>query len=122
MNLSEEQDIKVAFKNLSWTRVVALKEFEEGSTRCYKLTDDILEGLKEMEEIELTDLSMLLTHFDPIRWQAQNPHPHLCVYKLNPEQLKDWGEVVTEIRQKIVKKAENYKLYSTGSQASLPQS
>ena len=65
-----------------------------------------------MEEIELSELSMLLTHFDPVRWQAQNPQPHWSVYKLNPEQLKDWGAVVTEIRKKIVKKAENYKQYS----------
>ena len=76
------------------------------------MTDDVLEGLAEMEDIELSDLSMLLTYFDPVRWQAQNPQPHWCVYKLNAEQLKDWGAVVTEIRKKIVEKAAQYKQYS----------
>ena len=55
---------------------------------------------------------MLLTHFDPVRWQARNPQPHWAVYKLNQEQLKDWGEVVTEIMKKINMKAETYKFYS----------
>ena len=68
MELLVEQEIEVAFKNLRWTRVVALKEFEDGSTRCFKLTDDILAGRKEMEDMELSELSQLLTYFDPIKW------------------------------------------------------
>ena len=65
-----EQEIKKAFKNMSWTRVIALSEFEEDSTRVFKMTDDVLGGKAEMEEIELSDLSLLLTYFDPVRWQA----------------------------------------------------
>jgi len=57
-------------------------------------------------------LPQLCAFFDPIRWQEQNPHPHLSVWKLNAEQLKDWGEVATDIRKSINKKAENYKFYS----------
>ena len=63
----------MAFKNMSWTRVIALSEFEEGSTRVYKMTDDVLRCKQDIAEIELSDLSMLLTYFDPVRWQAQNP-------------------------------------------------
>ena len=55
---------------MSWTRVIALSEFEEDSTRVFKMTDDVLGGKAEMEEIELSDLSLLLTYFDPVRWQA----------------------------------------------------
>lgn len=33
------------------------------------------------------------------------------MYKLNPEQLKYWGEIATEVRKKIIKKAELYKEY-----------
>ena len=63
----------MAFKNMSWTRVIALSEFEEGATRVFKMTDDVLEAQAEMADIELSDLSLLLTYFDPVRWQAQNP-------------------------------------------------
>ena len=37
-------------------------------------------------------------------------HPE--VYKLNQEQLREWGEMTTTIRRKIEKKAENYILFS----------
>jgi len=57
-------------------------------------------------------LPQLCAFFDPIRWQEQNPHPHLSVWKLNAEQLKDWGEVATDIRKSINKKAENYQYFS----------
>ena len=60
----------MAFKNMSWTRVIALSEFEDGATRVFKMTDDVLRCKQDIAEIELSDLSMLLIYFDPVRWQA----------------------------------------------------
>ena len=34
------------------------------------------------------------------------------MYKLNAEQIKDWGAVATIIRKKITKKAANYRYYT----------
>ena len=65
-----------------------------------------------MAAIKLDGLPQLSSYFDPIRWQEQNPQPHLCVYKLNEEQLKDWGALATTIRKGISQKAENYMEYS----------
>ena len=53
--------------------MIALSEFEEGAMRVFKMTDDVLRCKQDIAEIELSDLSMLLTYFDPVRWQAQNP-------------------------------------------------
>ena len=53
---------------MRWTRVQALSEFEEGAARCYQMTDDVLEAKQDMEDITLTDLSVLLTFFDPVKW------------------------------------------------------
>ena len=78
----------------------------------YWMVDDILYGKQQMAAIKLEGLPQLCSHFDPIRWQEQNKHPHLSVWKLNEEQLKDWGEVATDIRKNINKKSENYKFYS----------
>ena len=50
--------------------MAALREFEDKSTRTYELADDIQEGLRWMKDVELSELSSLLTHFDPITWQA----------------------------------------------------
>ena len=108
----QDEDIELAFKNLRWTRVIALRDFEELAPHIYKMADDILYGQQHMAAIQLEGLPQLCSFFDPIKWQEQNPHPHLCVFKLNVEQLKDWGEVATEIRKSINKKAENYKLFS----------
>ena len=78
----------------------------------YKMVDDIMYGKQQMAAIKLEGLPQLCAHFDPIKWQEQNKHPHLSVWKLNEEQLKDWGEVATEIRKSVNRKAENYKIHS----------
>ena len=40
-----------------------------------------------MAAIKLEGLPPLCAHFDPITWQAQNPHPHWEVFRLNKEQI-----------------------------------
>ena len=69
-------------------------------------------GHEKMEAIKPEGLPPLISQFDPIKWQATNPQHHLCIYKLNQDQLKEWGEEATEIRQKISRKAETYEFYS----------
>ena len=76
------------------------------------MADDILYGQQKMAAIKLDGLPQLLAHFDPIKWQEQNSQPHWAVYKLNDEQIKDWGAVATAIRKSIDRKAANYKYYS----------
>ena len=65
-----------------------------------------------MNEIKLESVPRLIAHFDPAKWQATNPMQHPEVYKLNQEQLQEWGEVTTTIRRKFEKKAENYTIFS----------
>ena len=65
-----------------------------------------------MAAIKLDGLPQLCAHFDPIKWQKQNSQPHWVVYKLNTEQIKDWGAVATTIRKNIDKKAANYRYYN----------
>ena len=61
-----------------------------------------------MEEISLHAKPRLHVHFDPNKWQATNPMHHPTVFQLNQEQLKGWAEEATDIRRKILLKAENY--------------
>ena len=76
------------------------------------MVDDILEGHQQMNSIKLERLPRLVAYYDPIHWQETNPQHHLCIYKLNQEQLKDWGETATKVRKKIMKKSENYTTFS----------
>ena len=92
--------------------MIALREYEEASRHTYDMVDDILEGHQQMNAIKLERLPRLVAYFDPIHWQETNPQHHLCIYKLNQEQLKDWGETATEVRKKIMKKSENYTIFS----------
>ena len=108
----EGENIELDFKNLRWTRVIDLRDYKEQSMHIYKMVDDIMYGKQQMAAIKLEGLPQLCAHFDPIKWQEQNKHPHLSVWKLNEEQLKDWGEVATEIRKSVNRKAENYKIHS----------
>ena len=59
-----------------------------------------------MNDLELEQLLAFEPGFDPIKWQESNPTYHLCIFKLNPEQLKAWGEEATDIRKKIEAKAQ----------------
>ena len=67
------EDIEETFKNLRWTRVIPLRDFEEMSTHVYSMSDDIKYGQQKMAAIKLDGLPQLQAHFDPIKWQAQNP-------------------------------------------------
>ena len=66
--IEEGESIEEAFKNLRWTRVIALKEFEEASTHVFKMADDIIYGQQQMARVKLDGLPQLCTHFDPIKW------------------------------------------------------
>jgi len=82
-----DEDIEAAFKNLRWTRVISLSDYEEMATHVYQMADDIIYGRQKMAAIKLEGLPPLCAHFDPITWQAQNPHPHWEVFRLNKEQI-----------------------------------
>jgi hypothetical protein len=66
--IEEGESIEEAFKNLRWTRVIALKEFEEAATHVFKMADDIIYGQQQMAGVKLDGLPQLCTHFDPIKW------------------------------------------------------
>ena len=95
------------------------------------MREDIKEAIKQMEGIDSNSRPSLHVHFDPIKWLASNPMYHPTVYQLNQDQLKGWGEEVTEIRRKIQLKAKNYEHYkavpkkqsvSVSSRRSVPHS
>ena len=62
-----------------------------------------------MDDIDLDSKPRLQVYFDPNKWVGDNPMQHPSVYQLNEEQLRAWAEDATDIRRKIMKKAENYE-------------
>ena len=46
------ESIEETFKGLKWTRVIALREYEEASKHVYNMVDDILQGHEKMEAIK----------------------------------------------------------------------
>ena len=68
-----------------------------------------MEAISKMEVIDLNTKPSLHVLFDPTKWYANNPMQHPTVYQLNRDQLQGWGEEITEIRRKILKKAEAYE-------------
>jgi len=68
----QDEDIELAFKNLRWTRVIALRDFEEYAPHIYKMADDILYGQQHMAAIQLEGLPQLCSFFDLIKWQEMN--------------------------------------------------
>ena len=48
--------VEVTFKGLKWTRVIALRDYQEASAHTFNMVEDINEGLKKMVLIELEGL------------------------------------------------------------------
>ena len=92
--------------------MIALREYKDASQHTYDMIDDILEGHQQMNAIKLERLPRLVAYFDLIHCQETNPQHHLYIYKLNQVQLKDWSETATEFWKKIMKKSENYAIFS----------
>ena len=66
---------------------------------------------QQMDAINLSSLPNLTARFDPTVWERDNPLGIPEVYSLNKEQLEVWAILATEVRKKILKKAELYDTY-----------
>ena len=53
---------------MRWTRVVALQDFKDGEIAVFKMTNDILDAIKKMDEIDLLAMPRLYVLFDPNKW------------------------------------------------------
>ena len=51
-----DEAIEETFKGLRWTRVIALREYEQASQHTYDMVDDILDGHQQMNAIKLDRL------------------------------------------------------------------
>ena len=65
------------------------------------MTDDILEVQQQMDAIDLSTVPRLQARFDANIWALNNPLGHPEVYSLSQEELQGYGELATEVRNKI---------------------
>ena len=47
-----KESIEETFKGLRWTKVIALREYEEASKHVFNMVEDILEGHEKMAAIK----------------------------------------------------------------------
>ena len=94
MQQLEESTIE-AFKNLKWTRVISMQDWEPNSTRVWDLGPDIVAELQQMAEVAAEDLEQLEPVFDPIAFQEANQNYKLERFTLPEAELHDHGIMVT---------------------------
>ena len=73
------------------------------------LLDDYLDIIAELEEMANVDediLAVLMPHFDPITFQEVTSNPKIEEYRLDTEELRQWGVRATSIREQILERAQ----------------
>ena len=59
---------------------------------------DVNAELTLMAELDADELPAHEPHFDPINFQELVTNPKIEEYRLDPEELRQWGVIVTMVR------------------------
>ena len=78
--VQQEEATRESFKNLKWTRVIALSQYESHSTNAYDMAPDIIAEHQAMADIAADDLPTIPAYFDPMAFQEANPELKLISY------------------------------------------
>lgn len=98
----DEQRLLKDYKNLHWTRLIAIEGYAAGFDRKFALGPDIVEELQALLESE--------DEGDPGEWQAlfdldafteANQPLSLDRFRLSEEELREWAERLTRLRAEI---------------------
>ena len=80
---------------MRWTRVISLQEESAQLTRAWDLGPDIVAELEEMASVDEDLLTLLEPYFDPIIFQEVTSNPKIEEYRLDSDELRQWGLRVT---------------------------
>ena len=99
-----------AFKNLDWTRVLAVQRFDPETMAKFPLEQDFFEGAMTLDEAVPGGDDSWSPLFDPKAYQEEHKDLAVDDHRLADDDLRQWGVRVTKIREAITAKAREHAL------------
>ena len=101
----DEEQLLLDHKNLYWTRLMVIKDYEAHHERKWPLGPDLVEECLSVTELELDGESHWETLFDPLKFNEDHGPLLLEQYRLNNEELATWAKKSVKLRKSIEEKA-----------------
>ena len=99
--LELREQTKEIFKNLFWTRVVAVHDYQAESQKSWPIAPDLSDEHDHMFTVAEDALPELEPYFDHAAFSKQNPQPQVAVWRLPEDRLMQLAKNVTGIRARI---------------------
>ena len=99
--LELREQTKEIFKNLFWTRVVAVHDYQAESQKSWPIAPDLSDEHDHMFTVAEDALPELEPYFDHAAFSKQNPQPQVAVWRLPEDRLMQLAGNVTGIRARI---------------------
>ena len=93
------------YKNLYWTRLMSIGDFEVDQARKWQLGPDLIEECQAVVDMEAVDPDEWEPLFDPHKFNVDNGPLELEQYRLPQEDLRAWAERCVKLRETIAAKA-----------------
>ena len=104
INVNGEEILK-EFKNLYWTRIIEVDQFESGLDRKFNLGPDLIEECRAITGLDSVDPDNWKPLFNPSQFNADHGPLKIDQYRLNPDLLRYWAEKCTQMRKEITERA-----------------
>ena len=93
------------YKNLYWTRLMSIGDFEVEQARKWQLGPDLIEECQAVVDMEAVDPDEWEPLFDPHKFNVDHGPLKLEQYRLPQEDLRAWAERCVKLREAIAAKA-----------------
>ena len=94
----DEEQLLLNYKNLYWSRLMSIDEYETGLARKWPLGKDIIEELHDVAELAEVDLANWTPLFDPEKFNEVHGPLLLSNYMLSKAELQSWAERISTLR------------------------
>ena len=98
----DPEQILIDYKNLFWTRLMTIQDYESGISRKYKLGPDIIEECQAVASLSEADQQGWSPLFEPVEFNDEHGPLTIENYRLSQDQLRSWAVRATNIRSSIV--------------------
>ena len=67
--VQQEEQVRQDYKNLKWSRIISVDEYESHSTMAYDMDADIIAALELIKDIDSKQFVVIPAQFDPMALQ-----------------------------------------------------
>ena len=88
----DEEVILFEYKNLYWTRLFTVENFEDGQERKFSMGPDVYEECQAVADLPAVDFDGWIPNFEPHDFNEAYGPLEIEGYRLSPEDLRSWAD------------------------------